>query len=551
MEQPQVSPEPVSDEVRQLRAQVARLEQDNRELRRAEERYHQAEEALRESEERFRLLVEGIKDYAIFMLDADGRVASWNAAAERVTGYEADEIVGRHFARLFPPEDARRGRPTQILVKATAEGRVEDEGWRLRKDGSRFWANAVVTSLRDADGRLRGFAKVVRDFSEHHEFEQRLRQVVKMEAVGRLAGGVAHDFNNLLTIILGFADMALTKLSPEQSAHPLVQEIKKAGERAALLTTQLLAFSRQSVMAPEVLDLNVCVGDMQRMLRRLIGEDIELTTVLQPGLGRVKADPGQVQQVIMNLAVNARDAMPKGGKLTLQTANVVLDAGYARLRPEVPPGTYVMLAVSDNGVGMDDETKVRLFEPFFTNKEQGKGTGLGLAMVYGIVKQSNGFIYVYSELGLGSCFKIYLPRTDDEYHPEQSSANRMKTPFGKETVLVVEDEAAVRALVCQVLRTCGYTVLEAGRGTEALHAWEGHHGPIHLLLTDVVMPEMGGPELAERLTAVRPDLKVLYLSGYTDDAVVRHGVLRAEADFLQKPFSPVALARRVREVLDK
>jgi PAS domain S-box-containing protein len=544
MGQQSTGQEAVTQEVDRLRARIAELEQAAAELRRTEE-------ALRESEERFRLLLEGVKDYAVFMLDPQGRVASWNLAAERLQGYRAEEIVGQQPARFYLPEDVQRGLPARLLARAAADGRAEDEGWRLRKDGERFWANVVVTALHDGDGRLRGFANVTRDFTEHHTLEQRLRQVVKMEAVGRLAGGVAHDFNNLLTIILGFADMALTKLPAEQPARPLVQEMKKAGERAALLTSQLLAFSRQQVLTPVVLDLNSCVSDMQKMLRRLIGEDVELATVLQPELGRVKADPGQVQQVIMNLAVNARDAMPKGGKLTLQTANVTLDGTYARLRPEIKPSSYVMLAVSDNGVGMDEETKIRLFEPFFTSKEQGKGTGLGLAMVYGIVKQSGGYIYVYSELGLGTTFKIYLPRTDDAYSPEQTSTNRLTSPFGKETVLVVEDEAGVRALVCQVLRTCGYTVLEAGRGTEAVRVWDEYRGPIHLLVTDVVMPEMGGPELANRLNRLRPDLKVLYLSGYTDDAVVRHGVLKAEADFLQKPFSPVRLARKVREVLDR
>jgi PAS domain S-box-containing protein len=545
------SEEPALQELERLRARIAELEQANQHLQQAGESLRQAEAALRDSEERFQLLSEGAKDYALFMLDPLGRVATWSPTAERILGYSAGEIMGQHFARFYLPEDLQRRLPSRLLDRATEAGRVEDEGWRLRKDGSRFWANVVLTTLRDNAGKVRGFAEVMRDFTERQQLEQRLRQVDKMEAVGRLAGGVAHDFNNLLTIILGFADMALTKLPADQSARPLVQEMKKAGERAALLTTQLLAFSRKQVMAPVVLDLNGCVSEMQKMLRRLIGEDIALATVLNAGVGRVKADPGQIQQVIMNLAVNARDALPRGGKLTLQTANVVLDSSYVRLRPEVKPGSYVMLAVSDNGVGMDEETKLRLFEPFFTKKEQGKGTGLGLAMVYGIVKQSGGFIYVYSELGVGTTFKIYLPRTDDEYRPELSTSSRMKSPFGKETVLVVEDEAGVRTLVCQVLRTCGYTVLEAAQGRDAVRVWEEHRGPIHLLVTDVVMPEMGGRELATRLTTLSPDLKVLYLSGYTDDAVVRHGLLRAEAEFLQKPFSPVALARKVREVLDK
>jgi two-component system, cell cycle sensor histidine kinase and response regulator CckA len=371
-----------------------------------------------------------------------------------------------------------------------------------------------------------------------------------MEAVGQLAGGIAHDFNNLLTVISGYSDMLLDDSQHDDHSRGLLEEIRHAGERAAALTRQLLVFSRKDVHEPRVVDLNETVQSAEKMLRRLIGEDIRLAAVLAPNLGHVKVDPGQIEQVIMNLAVNARDAMPTGGLLTIETANVDLSEGYADAHPEVWAGRYVLLAVSDNGSGMDEATKARIFEPFFTTKGVGKGTGLGLAVVHGIVKASGGHVAVYSEPGHGTTFKIYLPAVDSLRTGGISHPGIDATPKGAETVLLVEDDDGVRRLIAQTLRGAGYTVLEANHGGEAVRLAERYDGPVHLLVSDVVMPEMGGRVLAERLAAARPGMKVLFVSGYTDDAVVRHGVLEAEMAFLQKPFTPGLLVRKVRNVLD-
>ena len=380
--------------------------------------------------------------------------------------------------------------------------------------------------------------------------EEQFRQAQKMEAVGRLAGGIAHDFNNLLTGILGYSYLLASSLKSSDPGYEEVMEIRKAAERAGLLTRQLLAFSRKQVLAAKVLDVNTIITDTERMLRRLIGEDIQLVTVFASNLGKFTADPGQIEQVILNLAVNARDSMPKGGKLTIETANFQLDSGHAQTHPKVAPGQYVLLTVRDTGSGMDEATKARIFEPFFTTKAFGKGTGLGLATVYGIVKHGGGHIEVESQLGRGTTFRIYFPRTEGEVPMPKSSSTQRKIPFGKETVLLVEDEEVVRTLARKTLEKCGYTVLEACKPEEAIRLADQHQEPIHLLLSDVVMPGMGGGQLAERLIALRPGIRVMYMSGYTDDATVRHGVLEEEVAFLQKPFTPVALASKVRQVLD-
>jgi two-component system cell cycle sensor histidine kinase/response regulator CckA len=387
--------------------------------------------------------------------------------------------------------------------------------------------------------------------TDRRRLEEQLHQASKMEAVGQLAGGVAHDFNNLLTVITGYGALVADALPPGDPVRELVGEMVRAGERAAGLTRQLLAFSRKQVLSPRVVDLNAVVADTERMLRRLIGADVDLAARLQPNLGRVRADPGQVEQVVMNLAVNARDAMPRGGKLTVETRDVELGEDYCRTHPEARPGPHVLLAVSDTGCGMTEEVRLRIFEPFFTTKGPGKGAGLGLATVFGIVKQSGGSVEVYSEVGVGTTFKVYLPRADapaaaDATGPVQAAVTR-----GTETLLVAEDEPAVRALTCHVLRSAGYTVLEAETGEEAVRVADRHAGPVHLLVTDVVMPGGGGRELAETLAERHPGARVLFLSGYTADAVVRHGILGERADFLQKPFTPAALARKVREVLDR
>ena len=382
--------------------------------------------------------------------------------------------------------------------------------------------------------------------------EAQLLQSRKMEAVGQLAGGIAHDFNNLLTVILGYSEVLLGGQGSAEGRREELEAIKQAGERAASLTHQLLAFSRRQVLEPRVLSLNTVVADLEQMLRRLIGEDIDLETRLETRPEAVKADPGQLEQVIMNLVINARDAMPRGGKLIVETRNVVEDNAFASAQVDVHPGRYVELAVSDTGCGMTEEVKARIFEPFFTTKEVGKGTGLGLATVYGIVKQSGGHIEVDSEVGRGTRFKIYLPCVEKAVRSRKSDPGLSMVSWGKETVLLVEDEEQVRALSRHILEAHGYTVLEAGHGAEAIRVSDERlPGPIHLLISDVVMPHLGGRELAERLALTRREMKVLFVSGYTDDAVVRHGVLAAETAFLQKPFTPSALVKKVREVLDK
>ena len=380
--------------------------------------------------------------------------------------------------------------------------------------------------------------------------EERLRQAQKMEAVGRLAGGVAHDFNNLLTVIISYSALLLEDLGSDDPKRDDVDQIRKAAEGAAALTRQLLAFSRQQVLQPKALDLKATVAGTEKLLKRLIGEDVQLTTFLAPDLGVVKADPGQIEQIIINLAVNARDAMPTGGRLTIEAANVAMDEAYVRGHVPASPGRYVMLALSDTGIGMDEQTKARIFEPFFTTKEPGKGTGLGLATVYGIVKQSGGFIWVYSEPGHGTSFKVYLPRVDEPAEPATAPLATAEPAHGTETVLVVEDAASVRMVTRQVLERYGYAVLEAPNGDTALRLAAKHHGPIHLLLTDVVMPGLSGRQLAGQLAQLRPGLKVLYASGYADHAIVHHGILESGIAYLQKPFTPETLGRRVRQVLD-
>jgi two-component system, cell cycle sensor histidine kinase and response regulator CckA len=406
---------------------------------------------------------------------------------------------------------------------------------------------AVERELRDAEERRE------RKKAEEalRRSEDQLRQSQKVEAIGRLAGGIAHDFNNLLTIINGYTELLLARLPGEDRVSKDINEIRKAGQRAASLTRQLLAFSRKQILEPRVLDLNAIVVDLEKMLRRLIGEDVELKIVPASGLRRIKADPGQIEQVIMNLVVNARDAMPKGGKLTLETANVDLDETYAGRHVGVRAGAYVLLAVSDSGCGMDREAMAHIFEPFFTTKGPGKGTGLGLSTVYGIVKQSGGNVWAYSEPGLGTTLKIYLPQAEGAIERSAREGRSGRAARGSETILLVEDQTEVRKLVREILEMNGYTVVAASEGLEALEICKQHEGPIHLMLSDVVMPQMGGRELAGRLATHRPDMKVLYMSGYTSNAIVHHGILDPGTAFLQKPFTPDGLACKIREVLDE
>jgi hypothetical protein len=498
-----------------------------------------------------RAILESALD-SIITMDHKGRIVEFNPAAEKTFGYTRAEAIGKEMAELIiPPALRERHRRGLSHYLETGEGPVlgkRIEITALRADGTEFPVELTVTRVPGGDPPL--FTGFVRDLAERRELEEQLRQSQKVEAVGRLAGGVAHDFNNLLTVITGRSHILIHHLGMDDPLRRHVDLVLKTAERAATLTQQLLAFSRKQVLQPKVLDLNAIVAGTQKMLRRLIGEDVELVTALGPALGCVQADPGQIEQVILNLAVNARDAMPQGGRLALETANVDLDEAFARHHRGARPGPHVMLAVSDTGVGMDADTQAHLFEPFFTTKGVGKGTGLGLATVYGIVKQSDGYIGVTTGPRQGARFEIYLPRVEEV--PESSDGSRLASqPLrGQETILLVEDQEEVRDLTRDILQMCGYTVLEARNGAEALQLFEHHGGMIHLLVTDVVMPQMGGRELADRLVSRRPDLKVLYMSGYTEEAIGSHGVLDPGVAFLPKPFSPDALAQKVRDVLD-
>jgi len=510
------------------------------------ERRH-AEAELRTSEATYRSLVQD-SPFGVFRSTWDGQLLAVNPALVSMLGYESEaQLLQKNMAKDIYVDPAQRARLRDEIMKS--ESLTGESMWH-RKDGKPITVRHTARVVRNAQGRVEYFNVFVEDITEHKLLEAQFRQAQKMEAVGRLAGGIAHDFNNLLTAILGCADLLLETLGPEAAERKDVEEIRKAAVRAADLTRQLLAFSRQQVLAPQVLDLNALLPNMEQLLQRLIGEDVALRTALGPGLGAVKADPGQLEQVIVNLAVNARDAMPNGGQLTIETRNAELDETYAAEHFPIQPGSYVLLAVTDTGTGMDAETKSRIFEPFFTTKPVGKGTGLGLATVYGIVKQSGGYIWVYSEPSQGTSFKIYLPRIAATPEPARSSPRHPASLRGNETILVVEDDATVRTLIRRLLESNGHTVLLAPGGDEGLRLARSHGRPIHLLITDVVMPGMSGRDLAAQVQALVPGIKVLYVSGYTDDAIVRHGVLKPGIAFLQKPFTADALARKVRGMLN-
>ena len=480
----------------------------------------------------------------------DNPIVYVNDSLLQITGYAREDVIGRNCRFLQGPETAPEA--TDRVRSSIREGLpCLVELLNYRKDGSPFWNGLSISPLRDAFGRVAHFVGVLTDVSPLKLMEQQFHQAQKMDAVGQLAAGVAHDFNNLLTIISGYSELLLGMLPANDPKWEAVTAISDAGERAAALTRQLLFFSRRAVLETKMLDLNDVVKETAKLLRRMIGADVSLTTVLDPNISRIKIDPGQMGQVLMNLAINARDAMPLGGRITIETSEVELDEAYAARHSQCKPGRFVKLTVGDNGCGMTPEVKAHVFEPFFTTKGPGKGTGLGLATVYGIVKQSGGNIELYTEPGDGTTFEIYLPALDDPLSPSAHDRRAVLETSGSETILVVEDEDAVRAIAVLALRTRGYTVLDAKSGKKALLAFDKHRGRIDLLVTDVVMPGLSGRELAEALCLRSPGLEVLYLSGYTDDSVVRHGILRVEVAFLQKPYTPLSLAKKVREVLDR
>ena len=519
-----------------------------RELRESAQRRQRraAMAALDLSEERYRLLVENSADM-ITLLDGQGRITFASPSITRVLGYPPAEVVGRRIRDFVHEDDVHL--LASAMDAALAQGstplitglrfRHREGGWRI-VEGS-------ASRLVEPDGSV-GLVTTGRDTTERVQLEGQLHQAQKMEAVGRLAGGVAHDFNNLITVILGYSNLLLDQLGDDHVLYQEVDEIKRAADRAAALTQKLLLFSRKQVLSLHPVDLNPILDGMGDMLRRLIGEDVELSLKLAADLGPTRVDPGQVEQIVMNLAVNARDALPQGGRIVIETANVEMDSGFARRRA-VQPGAYVMLAVSDTGVGMDAATQARLFEPFFTTKEPGKGTGLGLSTIYGIVRQCGGNIFVYSEPGHGSSFKIYLPRVGVE-GPARPGRLTAEEARGDETVVLVEDEPMVKNLVSEVLRKSGYRVMEFVNGREAMSRLRHFSEPIHLLVTDVVMPGMSGIELARQLALGRPEMRILFLSGYTDDLVERQGALQPGRGFLQKPFTPDTLLRKVRGLLD-
>ncbi|MEW6126762.1 MAG: response regulator [Acidobacteriota bacterium] len=522
---------------------------------------HEAEIKQRNIENWFAASMRGIAD-GVIATDRETLVTFLNPVAEWVTGWGAREAIGRQAKEVFQMLSANDYEQLIDPISTTlTSGIVTDISgnvFLLNRKAEKIPIDYSAACLRDESRNPTGVVIVFRDLSERQRTEGLLRdtqeqliQAQKMEAIGRLAGGIAHDFNNLLTAIIGYSQLVMDQLQDNDPIYLKIAEVEKAGKRAAELTGQLLAFSRKQVLQPKVINLNAVIDDIEKMLRRLIGEDIDFSVIPDPQLDSVKADPRQMEQIIMNLAVNARDAMPQGGKLTIETANIHLDETYASDHVTIKPGPYVLLAVSDTGIGMDKETQSRIFEPFYTTKEFGKGTGLGLSTVYGIVKQSGGNIWIYSELNQGTTFKVYLPSINQklEINDAQQAAS---TPHGgSETLLLIEDEEAVRTLARQILEMNGYTVIEASNGIEAINLCQIHQDAIEMVITDVVLPGLSGSDLVEQLRAMGYDKKILYMSGYTDRTIVSHGILEPNIAFLEKPFTPASLSKKVRELLDE
>lgn len=521
----------VADRARQLATTAARLE---------------------ETEHRFQLLIDAVTDYAIFMLDRTGHVVSWNPGAERIKGYTSGEILGQHFSRFYTEGDRQQGVPQCALATAERTGKYEAEGTRVRKDGSTFLASVVINAIRGASGDLLGFAKITRDITQRKAVEEQLRQAQKMEAVGQLTGGVSHDFNNLLTVIMGNLEHLERILPPVQPTERIISAALRAASRAAMLTQRLLAFSRRSPLVPEVLSVNKLVAGMSDLMRRTLGEAVFVETVLAGGLWPTLADGNQLENALINLAINARDAMPDGGKLTIETANTHLDDAYARMHGEVQPGQYVGIFITDTGIGMSGETASRAFEPFFTTKEMGLGTGLGLSQVYGFIKQSGGHIKIYSEVGEGTSVKLYLPRYRGPEDVADETLATHSVPSGRgELVLVVEDDPDVRDYTVEMVSELGYSVLSAPDGTSALRLLDSNR-EISLLFTDVGLPGgMNGRQLAEQAQRRRPRLKVLYTTGYARNAIVHQGRLDPGVEVVFKPFTYSDLAGKIRKILDE
>jgi PAS domain S-box-containing protein len=520
-----------------------------------------AQEALRKAAREFQLLVQSVKDYAIYMLDLEGRISNWNSGAQNIKGYRADEVIGSHFSRFYTEEDRKAGVPAHALRTAANEGKFEAEGWRVRKNGSRFWASVLIDPIYDENGELVGYAKVTRDITERREADEQLRQAraelfhaQKMEAIGQLTGGVAHDFNNLLTVVIGNLELSQRLLASSTDGDPRLRRAignaMRGAQRAANLTERLLAFSRQQPLEPRVINANQLLHGLADLLGRSLGENIDIETVGAGGLWRVEIDPVQLEAAILNLALNARDAMPDGGKLTIETHNAHLDEQYSRRHADVRPGQYVQVAITDTGSGMSEDVVARAFDPFFTTKQVGQGTGLGLSQVYGFVKQSGGHVKIYSEVGQGTTVRIYLPRLLRGSDAEQEPTAEAPGSEAHETILVVEDDRDVRSYIVDTLREFDYRVLEAADAEAALGLLERGERKIDLLLTDVVLPGKSGRQLADQVIKSRPDMKVLYMTGYSRNAIVHQGRLDLGVALIQKPIRAPLLTARIRDLLD-
>ena len=511
----------------------------------------QAEAARHESDQRFRFFVKGIRDYAIYMLDPQGNVMEWNDGAARIKGYRADEIIGQHFSRFYTEEDRLAGRPQRALETAVREGKYEEEGWRVRKDGTRFFASVVIDPLRDGAGRLVGFAKITRDIDERVQQQQALAQYQKMDALGQLTGGIAHDFNNLIHVIknsAGLLERRLQNLEPDVRGY--IEMLKRNADRAASLTQRLLAFSRRQVLDPKPVNPSNLMVDVGTLLEQALGESIAVESVVGAGTWWISVDANQLETAILNLALNARDAMAGSGKLTIEISNAFLDDAYAAAHPEVKAGQYVMIAVSDSGTGMSKEVAAKAFDPFFTTKEMGQGTGLGLSQVYGFIKQSGGHAKIYSEPGEGTTVKLYLPRLSGfPVAPTPPTAPLTPVGTGKATVLLVEDDDDVCKFTADVLAELGYRVLTARDAASALQVLEEHR-EVDLLFTDIGLPGgVNGRKLADEALALYPGLRVLFTTGYTRNAVIHHGRLDPDVHLILKPFNQLNLAEKVKQAL--